>query len=84
VVDEHQHCPCNGILLCRTCHNWVHAHPKDAKAQGLIVGRHVEQPTMVPVIVDDWWWVMHCSGEATHVPTGRIAFNGVTPSVIEH
>lgn len=40
VRDEHRHCACNGVWLCHTCHAWVHAHPFDARALGLIVSRH--------------------------------------------
>jgi hypothetical protein len=49
VVDAHQHCPCNGVLLCRTCHTWVHAHPLMARLAGLIVSRHVSEPWTVPI-----------------------------------
>lgn len=50
VVDEHQHCPCNGVLLCPTCHAWVHAHPFEARGLGLIVSRHTAVPGEVPVV----------------------------------
>jgi hypothetical protein len=40
VRDQHTHCTCNGIWLCRTCHEWVHAHPFEARAKGWIVSRH--------------------------------------------
>lgn len=38
--DDHTHCPCNGVTLCGTCHKWVHDHPFEARALGLIVSRH--------------------------------------------
>ena len=28
----------NCILLCRTCHDWVHANPAMARDKGFIVG----------------------------------------------
>lgn len=42
VVDEHQHCPCNGVWLCSTCHSWAHAHPFEARTTGFIVSRHAQ------------------------------------------
>lgn len=49
VRDEHQHCSCNGVWLCNTCHRWAHAHPFDARRDGLIVSRHVSVPASQPV-----------------------------------
>jgi hypothetical protein len=49
VRDPHQHCPCNGVLLCPTCHEWVHKHPFEARGLGLIVSRHTAVPGTVPV-----------------------------------
>jgi hypothetical protein len=51
VRDLHQHCPCNGVLLCSSCHRWVHAHPFEARGLGLIVSRHVAEPWSVPASV---------------------------------
>lgn len=50
VVNEHTHCPCNGVWLCRTCHQWVHAHPTEAKKEGWIVSQWVIRPGQVPYI----------------------------------
>lgn len=50
VDDDHQHAPCNGVTLCRTCHEWVHQHPFLAKAKGWIVARHLtpcEEPVEI-------------------------------------
>ena len=30
VVDAHTHCPCNMVLLCRTCHSWAHGLGDDS------------------------------------------------------
>lgn len=49
VRGEHRHCPCNGVLLCRDCHSWAHAHPLLAQAQGLVVSQWVDRPGEVPV-----------------------------------
>lgn len=46
---QHQHCPCNGVWLCMTCHQWVHAHPLMARLSGWIVSRHAERPQEFPV-----------------------------------
>lgn len=45
----HQHCPCNGILLCRTCHDWVHSYEASAKNFGFIVSAYVDDPGGVPL-----------------------------------
>jgi len=40
VRDEHTHCPCNGVLLCSTCHRWCHTNPFQARAGGFVVSRY--------------------------------------------
>lgn len=63
IRDEHQHCPCNGIWLCLTCHNWVHANPFEARAHGWIVSRH-KMPNVEPVRNMRFGWLMlTCSGQ---------------------
>lgn len=49
VVDEHTHCPCNGVLLCKTCHDWAHAEPLGAMETGFVVSRYQSQPGLVQV-----------------------------------
>lgn len=49
VVDKHQHHPCNGVLLCPTCHRWVHAHPLLARLSGFIISMHETDPSLVPI-----------------------------------
>lgn len=41
-MDRHQHAPCNGVTVCKTCHAWIHSHPFEARAQGWIVARHAD------------------------------------------
>jgi hypothetical protein len=53
VRDAHQHCPCNGLALCGTCHHHVHAHPRDALAAGWIVSAWEADPGSVPV--ETWY-----------------------------
>lgn len=48
VRDEHQHCPCNLIYLCSTCHRWVHDHPFEARGVGLIMSKFIDEPFTVP------------------------------------
>jgi 5-methylcytosine-specific restriction protein A len=47
VKDAHQHCPCNGVWLCVTCHTWAHANPFLARSRGWIVARYVTEPGTV-------------------------------------
>lgn len=68
VNDEHQHCACVGILLCATCHSWVHQHPAEARANGWIVSRFETQPYVVPFRRPPTAWVLpNCEGEARRV-----------------
>lgn len=30
----------NLLVVCRNCHNWIHANPKISKANGLLKGRY--------------------------------------------
>lgn len=62
VVDKHQHCACNGIWLCHTCHTWIHANPVKARDTGFIVSRYVEVPATVPA--QTWMGLrhQHCNG----------------------
>jgi hypothetical protein len=63
VRDDHQHCTCNGIWLCSTCHVWAHAHPFEARNTGLIVSRH-SMPGDEPVLCAvRGWVVLTCAGE---------------------
>lgn len=66
VRDDHRHCPCNGVLLCSGCHQWVHAHPFEARQAGWIVSRHTVQPGLHPV--HTLWGVRwhDCDGDTTY------------------
>lgn len=64
VVDDHRHCACNGVWLCKACHDWTHAHPFEARALGLIVSR-AAIPTEHPVkCVRRGWVNLTCIGDA--------------------
>jgi|KBSMisStandDraft_5_1062788.scaffolds.fasta_scaffold3482703_1 hypothetical protein len=64
VVDEHTHCPCNGVWLCGACHAWAHAHPNRAEAAGLIVSRTNPEPARQALRGFDGWWEFDCEGQA--------------------
>jgi 5-methylcytosine-specific restriction enzyme A len=64
VVDDHTHCPCNGVLLCATCHRWVHLHPTRAEEAGLIVSRACKEPWDRALHGFDGWWGFDCKGQA--------------------
>lgn len=49
VVDQHQHCPCNLILLCHKDHMEAHRQPLLARVAGVIVSRYTDEPGTVPV-----------------------------------
>jgi 5-methylcytosine-specific restriction protein A len=62
VHDEHTMCPCNGVRLCTTCHQWCHHNPTAAVREGFMVSRHVAEPGIIPV--ESWYgtiW-LHCDG----------------------
>lgn len=47
VRDDHVHCTCNLVHLCRTCHTICHEDPKKARERGFIVSRY-GMPTSAP------------------------------------
>jgi hypothetical protein len=62
VRDVHQHCACNGIMLCRTCHGWAHDNPEIAQMVGMIVRQFQPRPWRIPVRRLDGWWLQRCVG----------------------
>lgn len=46
---SHTQCACNGVLLCRSCHSWVHLNPRKARAEGWIVLQSVSKPGMAGI-----------------------------------
>jgi len=67
VRDDHTHCPCVGVLLCRTCHLWVHAHVFEARRQGLIVSQYQTAPSTVPVFTHLGLLLMDCEGRMEYL-----------------
>lgn len=45
---EEKHTAANLILVCRTCHGWVHAHPAEANEHGWWL-HEWQDPSVVPV-----------------------------------
>ena len=65
VRDEHQHCPCNGVWLCPTCHEWAHGHPFEARGSGWIVTKFNEEPSKVPTLSVYGETFYDCAGGST-------------------
>jgi hypothetical protein len=60
VQDRHQHCCCNIVWLCATCHQQVHATP--AQSIGWILSQWTKQPELVP-LTTSWGPRLHgCDG----------------------
>jgi hypothetical protein len=79
VRDEWTHSPTNGVLLCRTCHSWVHKHPFEARASGYIVSRWCADPGTVPVrSFTGQWLELHQGGGFVEVPEPN------APPVVPH
>lgn len=74
VVDLHQHCACNGVLLCHTCHTYLHANPEEARGHGLIVSSYEDQPFTVPYRqgLAGLWVQNLCDGTQQWVPAKRV------------
>lgn len=62
VRDEHVHCPCNGVWLCRGCHSWAHGHPAAARDDGLILSMHEDSPSSIPMRTFAGRVTIHCDG----------------------
>jgi len=61
-----QHCPCNGLWLCSTCHQWCHAHPVQARETGFFVSSHEDAPYAIPVKTFYGWHTFDCDGSFHH------------------
>jgi hypothetical protein len=81
VRDVHQHCACNGVMLCRTCHSWAHGHPEEALTVGLIVSQWEGRPWSVPLRRVDGWWLLRCMGEGVPLRVEDVR-EGLVPGVL--
>lgn len=70
--DEHTHCPCNGVLLCNSCHGWAHAHPLEARGQGFIISRHTANPGGVVIRSYFGLLTLDCEGGYSYARTGLV------------
>lgn len=83
VKDQHQHCACNGILLCRTCHSYVHHYPSIAAGMGFVVSRHEPWPESTPVKSVQGWAILSCEGDATWTPESEIEIVDGVPQIVD-
>ena len=54
-----------GLLLCRACHHWVHHHPRQAEARGLIV-RSMHDPGTTKVRYRNGGYVLLADVDPEH------------------
>lgn len=62
VPGEHQHCTCNLVLLCRTCHRWAHHEPFLARASGFIVSKYKDDMSTTVIAATVGAMTLDCSG----------------------
>jgi hypothetical protein len=55
------------VWLCKTCHDWVHAHPLLARISGLIVSMHERDPSSIVVDTAFGPRTQDCEGYAQFV-----------------
>jgi hypothetical protein len=59
----------NIVVLCGLCHGWLHAHPAQARADGLIVEANGStNPAAEPVRRWGYWWLLDDEGNAHPLP----------------
>jgi hypothetical protein len=51
---EGGHAAWNLVLLCRPCHDYVHAHPEEAREQGYIISAYMEHEEARLVPLTTW------------------------------
>jgi hypothetical protein len=61
VKDEHTHCPCNGVLLCRTCHEWAHKGEWQTR-DGFRLSQFDTTPSITPVLTWHGKVTLWCNG----------------------
>ena len=82
VNDDHTHCACVGIMLCGTCHRWVHANPRDAEALGLIVSTFQRAPFTVPQRRRTGWFLASCDGALQPLSDDQVQFGTGGPPLL--
>lgn len=46
---SHTQCACNGVKLCRRCHEFVTINPRKGRAEGFVVLQSVSKPASVGI-----------------------------------
>lgn len=85
VIDIHRHCACVGVMLCHTCHGYLHRNPEYAMAHGLIVSRFEAKPFTVPYQQGlNGLWVMNaCDGSQAWLPKAAVGLVDGIPVVLD-
>lgn len=77
VREDHRHCACNGVLLCRTCHAAAHGHHEAGRDRGLVVSQWVNEPFLVPVVdAMGGFWQLLCNGQYLPLRPEQVATDG--------
>jgi len=61
--------------LCRADHQWAHANPDEARQQGFIVRRTIEDPSVIPTLRPSGWYATDCDGVLHPLRTTDIQFD---------
>lgn len=64
------HCACNGVLLCPTCHRFVHRYKGQGRREGFILPAVVHDPYNQPVTTWRGPVYLNCTGRF-EVATGE-------------
>lgn len=83
VRGPHTHCACNGVLLCRADHQWAHANPDEARQQGFIVRRTIEEPFIIPTLRPSGWFATDCGGALHPLRTTDIQCDSLGEPTLE-
>lgn len=83
VRAAHRHCPCNGVLLCGSCHRWAHANHEEARATGFIVSQWVDEPSVVPLMTPWGWSQIDCVGDEVPLSPAQIVTDGMGGYVVD-
>lgn len=65
IKDDHTHCSCNGVLLCRTCHEWAHQGEWDTRV-GFRLSQYIHLPGSFAV--DSWHGPLLLNCDGTYSP----------------
>lgn len=60
----------NLLVLCQSCHTWIHDHPRNAREHGWIVPASAPDPGAVPVLLHGRLRLLDDSGGSIPVAAG--------------